>query len=258
MNDSHDHVEERNSSMTGLGADTLNAIFSWGSWTAVGSALLAALAGTMTYLASAELDRRSDQRLSENEKVTALAQASAATANQAAANAGVKAAQLQVQSADLQKQAGELQHRTAMAELETQRLRDRVSWRSLTASQAADFVGHLKRFAGQEYNLSVAHDHESRAFLAIVDAALKHAGWVRKPPSQDYAVAPEVNAAIVAMRGVHIAIAPESQVAQPADALRGSFVAAGIPAVVDRHPEFANRPREIALVVGFKELESGN
>jgi hypothetical protein len=151
--------------MLDLSLPAADALFGWSNATLIlGAALV--LGGTVGAIwASKVRDHFADLRISHNEAETATAQANAATANEGAARANEEAAK---------------------AKLETETIKARLAWRTLTPDQIQNLKEHLD---GQPSSVTLAYtanDPES-LFLAIqMSQAFEARGWTIRPQSRSY------------------------------------------------------------------------
>jgi len=235
-----------------LSSSQLDGVASWSQWMVLIAGIITAISSITNYLASEEKDRRTDLRVATNERLTAEAKAAAAGANLEAGKARSEAAHLQRQSSALQAQAADLGRKAAEAELQTERLRQRIAWRFIDDQHAQAWVQSASAFAGQKYELLTGDEREARALTRSVDTLLHLAGWVRQPPPQDYPIAGDVPAAIVSTVGVEIIIAPGAATRPAAESLKRSFDAANLPATLKEHAALTVRADVIAVIVGAK------
>lgn len=231
--------------MQQLTTPQLETLVSVAGWITVITAFLAAGAGLIGFFGSAELDRRTDLRVANAERAGAEAGANAAAAGAAAATANRR-------TAELQRQSAALEHQAAEARLETERLRQRLSWRVIDDQHAERFSNRLRRFDGQHYVLLLGSERETRSLARSVNLLLQDAGWAQQMPSGDPPIVPDLKGGLVEITGIHIVTAPGSPVEAAAANLRDAFTESGLPALHDHHSEYNDRPSVIGVYVGSK------
>ncbi len=230
--------------MTGLATTTLNGISLWAGWISIIAGFVTAMAALMTFLANAEITKRSDARTSQNERATAEANVRAATADREAARANERTSELKLQ-------ATALEERAARAELETAKLNRRMAWRTIPDDQARDYEARLSDFVGQKYELLISDDRETRSFGLAIDTILQRAGWVRSAPREGFPVASEVPAALVAEVGLQIVRSPRAPT-RASGALAKQLKLSGFPVTERTHEALMQNPDVLGVIVGFK------
>lgn len=138
--------------MQSLTQPTLSFLSTVGSWVGIVTAFVAALSGLLSYLASAELGRRSDLRISQNEATTAAAGAKAAEANaeaalatRAAATANEAAANANVRAAEANKRAEELKSSNLVMEQRLLEVKKMTKGREISDDQQRYIVSAARK-----------------------------------------------------------------------------------------------------------------
>jgi len=136
----------------------------WGGFvlTAVGAAL-AVVSSFVSYQVSDVIQAEADKRIAAAEQSSLAANTEAAKANEAAAHAQERAALLEKQAAD--------------ARLETEKLKQAVAWRSISADQVTTLRRALSATTGAVNLRYMDGDPEALAFAVQLSHVLAAAGW---------------------------------------------------------------------------------
>jgi hypothetical protein len=147
----------------------------------------------------------------------------------------------------------EAEARAAEANLELAKLRDP---RKLLPEQQDRIIAALKRFTGQKFSFNVYPDPESLAFLRIIDALLKSAGWERVPSQVgDVEVDAAGSTAGTAYDGgVDALIAPDDENSKPAlITLASALTKEGTPCTPHYNDRLIGKiPKAILINIGKK------
>jgi len=136
-------------------------------------------------------------------------------------------------------------------------LEEKLSPRSLTATQQADITEKVMEFSGVPFDFSLQPGAEPFALMEQIGASLKAAGWNRQPwQGTPIVFTPpgQPNAGMVAFAGLEIQI-HDSRTAEwgPATkALWDALLAAGIKATALRITDNSELPNAIHIKIGTK------
>jgi len=182
--------------------------------------------------------------LAEQHSAEANAKAEGFRLDIAKANEGAARAQAQVAGATAE---------AAKANLELARLK---TPRTLSAEQLNRLTLRMRRFTGQKFSFNVYPDAESMALAAMVDSALKSAGWERIPSqSGDVVVTVAGETAGTAyLNGIQAFVGPEDNGSVPALVeLASAMSDSGIPCTPHKTDQLRGKtPMAILVAIGNK------
>lgn len=133
----------------GMSLSTAESVWAWANWFLVGS-LLVGVAATFALIVSGNVKEVASKR----ELANAIAETENAKRESATAN-----------------------ERAEVARLETQRIKQQLAWRSLTAGQAKSFLAALPKTHHTVVAAYPTNDPEALAFLLQFVKLLQAAGW---------------------------------------------------------------------------------
>ena len=235
----------------------LDKFLQWANIAYIVGVAIAAVATLAIYHLSARVNAAKDRELEKYRtestiKITA-AQAEAAEAMKIAESERLARAELESQVAAAEARAAEANVVASQARLELAKLKEP---RTIAPEDQDKIIAALEEFAGQNFGFSVSADPEPLAFLRVLDAVLKSAGWLRVP-SQISAIV--VNAAGNTAgtshdSGVTAFIGPDNREAVAALlTLSRALTAAGIPCRSSQTEQLRDKtPKAIIINVGKK------
>ncbi len=161
--------------------DSANFWFNFFNATLVLGAFLVAIGTAGAIKTAATKERYADERIASNEAATERAKADSVIAQNETAKSNERIAELAVQADALRKGSEEARQRAAQAELELERLRQRISQRRLDEDKFARLlVGRPMAAVELRY---LADNAEAFSLARQVYAALKKANWPVSQPT---------------------------------------------------------------------------